>query len=82
MVCPFNCRLPSGCDILLISMEKVVRKFRSFEEADDADYEYYRTLSGNEKLQLLLDLIMPENPDAAVIERSARVHPLTEHEQC
>jgi hypothetical protein len=42
-------------------MEKIVRKFRSFEEADNADYEYYRTLSGNEKLQLLLDLIMPEN---------------------
>jgi len=63
-------------------MERVVRKFRSFDEADNADYEYYRTLSGNEKLQLLLELIMPENPDAAVIERSARVHPLTEHEEC
>ncbi len=63
-------------------MEKIVRKFRSFDEADNADYEYYRTLSGNEKLQILLDLIMPENPDAAVIERSARVHPLTEHEEC
>lgn len=63
-------------------MERVVRKFRSFDEADNADYEYYRTLSGNEKLQLLLELIMPENPDAAVIERSARVHSLTEHEEC
>jgi hypothetical protein len=63
-------------------MEKVVRKFQSFEEADNADYEYYRKLSGNEKLQLLLDLIMPENPDEAIIERSARVHPLTEHEEC
>ncbi len=63
-------------------MGKVVRKFHSFDEADNADYEYYRTLSGNEKLQILLDLIMPENPDAAVIERSARVHPLTEHEEC
>jgi hypothetical protein len=63
-------------------MEKIVRQFRSFEESDDADYEYYRTLSGNEKLQLLLDLIMPENPDEATIERSARVHPLAEHEQC
>jgi len=63
-------------------MERVVRKFRSFDEADDADDEYYRALSGNEKLQILLDLIMPENPNAAVIERSARVHPLTEHEEC
>ena len=57
-------------------MEKVVRKFHSFDEADDADYEYYRSLSGNEKLQMLLELIMPENPDASVIERSARVYPL------
>lgn len=79
---PFGCRLPDNCDILVLNVEKIVRKFRSFEEADNADYEYYRTLSGNEKLQLLLDLIMPENPDAAIIERSARVHPLTEHEQC
>ena len=63
-------------------MERVVRKFRSFDEADNADYEYYRTLSGNEKLQILLELIMPENPDAAVIERSARVHSLTEHQEC
>jgi hypothetical protein len=63
-------------------MEKVVRKFGSFEEADNADYEYYRSLSGNEKLQLLLDLIMPENPDAAIIERFARIHPLAEHEAC
>jgi hypothetical protein len=57
-------------------MEKIVRKFVSFWEVDNADYDYYRTLSGNEKLQLLLDLIMPENPDAATVERSARVHPL------
>lgn len=63
-------------------MERVVRKFSSFDDADNADYEYYRTLSGNEKLQILLELIMPEIPDAAVIERSARVHPLTEHEEC
>ena len=62
-------------------MEKVVRKFHSFDEADDADYDYYRTLSGNEKLQILLELIMPENPDAAVIERSARVYPLSELEE-
>jgi hypothetical protein len=63
-------------------MEKIVRKFRSLEEADNADYDYYRILSGSEKLQLLLDLIMPENPDAATVERSARVHPLTEHKPC
>jgi len=63
-------------------MEKVVRKYTSFEAADDAEFEFYRGLSGNEKLQMLLELIMPEDPNAAVIERSARVHSLTQHEEC
>ena len=63
-------------------METIVRKFASFAEADNADDEHYRTLSGNEKLQILLELIVPEDIDAAVIERSARVHPLTDHEEC
>ncbi len=63
-------------------MQKSVRKFRSFTDAEEAEYEFYRNLSGNEKLQILLELILPENPDEAVIERSARVHPLAEHEEC
>ena len=63
-------------------METIVRKFTSFAEADDADDEYYHALSGNEKLQILLELILPEDVDATVIERSARVHPLTDHEEC
>lgn len=63
-------------------MQKVVRKFRSFAEAEEAEYEAYRRLSGNEKLQMLLELLTPEHPDEAVIERSARIHPLAEHEEC
>lgn len=63
-------------------MQKIVRKFRSFTEEENAEYEEYRALSGNEKLQILLDLIMSENPNETIIERSARVHPLTEHEEC
>ena len=63
-------------------MQKIVRKFRSFAEEENAAYEEYSALSGNEKLQRLLDLIMPENPYEAAIERSARVHPLAEHQEC
>ena len=63
-------------------MEKVVRKFRLSEDTETIDYAEYRDLTGNEKLQILLELIMPENPNAAAIERSARVHPLAEHEEC
>ena len=63
-------------------MQKIVRKFHLVEDNDAADYVDYRDLSGNEKLQILLELIMPEDPNAAVIERSARIHPLAEHEEC
>jgi hypothetical protein len=63
-------------------MEKIVRKFHLSDATEAADCDEYRDLSGNEKLQILLDLIMPENPDAAIIERSARIHPLAEHEEC
>jgi hypothetical protein len=59
-------------------MEKVVRKFDGFAAAEQADNERYRAMSGNEKLRLFLELIMPENPDAAVIERAARVYPLAQ----
>ncbi|HEY1267181.1 MAG TPA: hypothetical protein VGH16_07975 [Candidatus Binatia bacterium] len=62
-------------------MEKVVRKFSSFTAADEADDTYYAALSGNEKLQMLLDLIMPEDPHEAVIERYARVYPLADHDK-
>ena len=61
-------------------MQKVVQKFSSFEEAEESEYAYYRNLSGDEKLEILLELIMRETPHAATIERCARVHPLTEHE--
>jgi hypothetical protein len=59
-------------------MENVVHKFATLAAADQADLERYRAMTGNEKLQILLDLIMPENPDAATIQRSARVYPLAQ----
>ena len=59
-------------------MERVVRKFSSFKEADDATYAYYASLTPEQRLQLLLDLIMPEDPNEATIERCARVYPLAQ----
>jgi hypothetical protein len=35
-------------------------------------------LTGQQKLQMLLDLVMPENPHEGVIERSTRVYPLAQ----
>ncbi|MBM4259574.1 MAG: hypothetical protein FJ147_27210 [Deltaproteobacteria bacterium] len=63
-------------------MQKVVRKFRSLAEAEEAEYTEYQALSGNEKLQMLLELIVSEHPHATTIERCARVHRLAEHEEC
>ncbi len=59
-------------------MEKVVRKFASFAEEEEAEYAYYRKLSGDQRLQILLELLMPESPDAGTIERSVRIRPLVE----
>jgi hypothetical protein len=59
-------------------MEKIVRTYSSFEAAERADDERYDAMSGTEKLAMLLELIMPENPDEAIIQRSARVYPLVE----
>jgi len=38
-------------------MEKVLKVFSSFEEADGADDEYYASLSPHERVDLLLDMI-------------------------
>ena len=37
-------------------MEKTVAKFRDFSEAEEADREFYRKLSGQERLDILLQL--------------------------
>jgi len=37
-------------------VQKSVRKFCSFDEADKADREFYRNLSGKERLSILLQL--------------------------
>ena len=63
-------------------MQKIVRKFHLSEDTEAADYADYRDLTGAERLQILLELIMPENPNEAIIERSARVHPLAKHDEC
>jgi hypothetical protein len=59
-------------------MQKTVRKYATFEDADRAEEERYGEMSETERLAILLELIMPENPDEAVIQRSARVYPLIE----
>ena len=37
-------------------MERTVMRFTSFAEAEKADRDFYKKLSGNERLQILIDL--------------------------
>lgn len=37
-------------------MEKTVAKFRDFAEAEKSDREFYRRLSGRERLDILLEI--------------------------
>ena len=52
-------------------MEKTVAKFRDFSEAEKADREFYRKLSGEQRLDILLQLSKqePERP----LERVYRI---------
>jgi hypothetical protein len=38
-------------------MEKRAKKFRSFSEAEKADRDFYKKLTGNERLQFLVELL-------------------------
>ena len=44
-------------------MEKVARIFRSFAEADQANVEYYRSLTPEQRLEILFELIANAQPD-------------------
>jgi len=46
-------------------VEKVVRKFASFEEADEADALFDASLSPEERLRILIELRDRRHPDAA-----------------
>jgi len=38
-------------------MEKTAKKFRSFAEAEKADRDFYKKLTGHERLRILVDLL-------------------------
>jgi hypothetical protein len=61
-------------------MERTLRVFRSFEESDKADREYYKSLSPQQRLDLLLELIQQRQGDEAAkgFERVCRIVKLHE----
>lgn len=63
-------------------MKKAAVVFRSFEAAERAEKEYYRSLSPGERLEILLELNRRFYPtvDDQPSERPARVYRVTELE--
>lgn len=61
-------------------MEKVARIFGSFAEADKADFEYYQSLTPEQRLDILGELIASANPEGTHqrIERVCRIIKLQE----
>jgi uncharacterized protein YdeI (YjbR/CyaY-like superfamily) len=56
-------------------VEKAARIFHSFAEADKADDEYYRSLTPEQRLEILFDLVNAQQPDGPEqrIEKVCRV---------
>jgi len=63
-----------------MSVEKKVRIFASFEEADEADARDDAAMSPEERLKILFELRESRHPDAAE-QRLARVSRVTELER-
>ena len=43
----------------MLGVQKTVRKFGRMAEAEKADRAFYKKLSGNERLRILVELIEP-----------------------
>jgi hypothetical protein len=61
-------------------VEKTVRVFASFEDADEADARQDTAMSAEERLNILIELRDRSHPDAAE-QRLARVYRVVELEQ-
>ena len=54
-------------------MEKVAKVFRSHAEAEQADKEYYRSLTPEQRLAIVFELVAQAYPDE-IEQRSERVY--------
>ena len=61
-------------------VEKIARKFRSFAEADQADFDYYQSLTPEQRLKILFEIIANAHPEIIDqrIERVSRIIKLQE----
>jgi hypothetical protein len=61
-------------------MQKSAKKFRSFAEAEKADRDFYKKLTGNERLQILVDLLGPLQGDGRIDRNCVKRRKLGEPE--
>ena len=60
-----------ACQVYTSLVEKTAKKFGSFAEAEKADRDFYKKLSGNERLRILVELLN-HGPEQR-LERISRV---------
>jgi hypothetical protein len=62
-------------------VEKVAHIYHSFAEADEADGEFYRSLTPEQRLEILFDFVKSQQPEGVEqsLERVCRIIKL--HEQ-
>jgi hypothetical protein len=52
-------------------VKKIARTFRSFSEAEKADRDFYKKLTGNERLEILVELLSDGSEQR--LERVSRI---------
>ena len=55
-------------------MEKVIRQFSSYARANAADRQYYKSLSTQHRLDILLELVDTQRGNDEASQRLARVY--------
>jgi len=46
-----------SCQVYILVVEKTAKKFRSFAKSEKADRDFYKKLTGNERLRILVELL-------------------------
>lgn len=59
-------------------MQKVIKKFESFKDAEEAEIKFWASLSHEERMKIFFQIIAPKDPNNATIQRCVRVLKLSE----
>lgn len=59
-------------------MERIIRRFDNHAEADAADRAYYRSLTPQQRLEILFDLVRLYREEHGCSERLERVYRIVE----